>query len=116
MPLKNKIILSVFNILTCMLVLPMILLKFCAPEAAMSVSMLLFFALNPLTSLLIGLMSGTDIKRLFWLPLLNAALFPLLFAIAIGEIVFDLYIYSAIYLAVGAVAMGISHLIAARKK
>ena len=94
-----------------MLVLPVILLKFCVPEAAMSASMLLFFVLNPLNSLLIGLMSGTDIKRLFWLPILNAALFPLLFAIAIGEIVFDLYIYSAIYLAVGAVAMGAAHLV-----
>ena len=34
-----------------------------------------------------------------------AALFPLLFGAAIGELVWDLYVYSAIYLPVGLLAM-----------
>ena len=53
----------------------------------------------------LSITAGTDIRRLWWIPLTISALFPLLFGIAISDFVWDLYFYSAIYLPIGILAM-----------
>ena len=118
MPLKLslKILASLLNILVCMLILPILLIRFCEPGTGMSVSMLLFFAVNPMNMIFIGLMAGTDIKKLFWIPILASFVFPLFFGVAIGDLVFELYIYSAIYLALGTVAMLAVHFLSKLKR
>ena len=64
-----------------------------------------FFTVYPLISVCLGAMAGTDLPRLCWIPLAVAVLFPLLFGIAIRDLVWDLYVYSAIYLPLGGVSM-----------
>lgn len=64
-----------------------------------------FFAVNPILVIALSIMAGTDLRKLWRIPLAIAALFPLLFGIAIGEFVWDLYVYSAIYLPIGVLAM-----------
>lgn len=64
-----------------------------------------FFTVNPLLVICLSIMAGAELRKLWWIPLVIAALFPLLFSAAIGELVWDLYVYSAIYLPIGVLAM-----------
>lgn len=73
--------------------------------------MFAFFIVYPVLSAALGILAGTDISRLFWIPLAIAALFPLLFSLAIGDFVADLYVYSAFYLPLGAITMAVTHFV-----
>ena len=80
----------------------------------MSVVFLLFFAVNPAFSLLIGSFAGANTKTLWSLPILTMILFLIgvwLF-FSPGETAF--YLYAVAYLVLGFLAMLISALI--RKK
>jgi hypothetical protein len=74
----------------------------------------LFFAVNPLYSVLIGAFAGKDIRRLWSIPVILSALFLIgtWIFFDMGETAFTLY--AAVYLALGIAAMLISMLI--RKK
>ena len=80
----------------------------------MTVCFLLFFAVNPLYSALIGAFAGKDIRRLWSLPVISSALFLIgtWIFFDMGETAFILY--AAVYLALGIAAMLISMLL--RKK
>ena len=104
MNFKIKIIISVAAILLIMLICPLLAIKF-AGENGMAICFILFFAVNPVTACALGILAGTDISRLWWIPILSAVLFAPLFWIAVGEIVLDLFIYAAGYLAFGGLAM-----------
>ncbi len=78
----------------------------------MAICFLLFFAVNPIYSLVVGIFAGKDIKKRWWKPIISAILFLLgawLFFAAPGET--DFLYYTAIYLLIGALAMGITKLI-----
>ena len=96
-------------LLLFMLVLPW--LATLSPDglATTGLWMLAFFIAYPVLSAALGILAGTEISRLFWIPVATAALFPPLFSIAIGEFVADLYVYSAFYLPLGALAMTVTH-------
>ena len=97
-----------------MLTLPWLVAAFVKGDAGMAVCFLLFFAVNPLYSVLIGAFVGKDIRRLWSLPVISAALFLIgtWVFFDMGETAFILY--AAVYLALGIAAMLISMLI--RKK
>ena len=107
---KNLIIKASILLIISMLVIPFAIMKLCKPDEAMSYTMLIFFAVNPLTVLGIGVLAGADIKKLFWMPIVASAIFPPFFWLALGEIVIELYIYSMIYLAIGVASAVITHL------
>lgn len=79
-----------------------------AGSAGMAVCLLLFFAVNPLFSAVCGVFAGKNIKRLWFLPVLNAGLF-----LAGAWIFFDMgepafILYFSCYLLIGIIAMLIS--------
>ena len=80
----------------------------------MAVCFLLFFAVNPLYSVLIGVFAGKDVKHLWSLPVISAVLFLIgtWIFFDMGETAFILY--AAVYLIIGIMAMLISMFI--RKK
>ncbi len=96
--------------------LPFLAVSFVRSDAGMAVCFLLFFAVNPLTAVLLGVFSGLHLRRAWFQILLFPALFllgtQLLFAP--GERAFLLY--AAIYLAIGCIAMAIASFAAGRKK
>lgn len=102
---------SLGALLLFMLVLPW--LATLSPDglATTGLWMLAFFIIYPALSVALGIFAGTDVPRLLWIPVAVAALFPLLFSLAIGEFVADLYVYSAIYLPLGAIAMTATHFV-----
>ncbi len=98
-----------------MLGLPWLAVTFAPGDAGMAACFLLFFAVNPVYSVVAGVFSGRTAKRLWFQPIVTSLLFLvgswLLFDP--GETAFLLY--AALYLLLGLAAMGITAFIVARK-
>ncbi|MDE5910639.1 MAG: hypothetical protein K2H52_18235 [Lachnospiraceae bacterium] len=112
--MKKNFILWLAVSVVVMLALPWIVVTFVKGDAGMAVCLLLFFAINPIYSVAIGVFSGKDMKHLWSLPIVSAALFLIgtWIFFDMGEMAFVLY--AVVYLALGIVTMLISMLI--RKK
>ena len=105
MKVWKKIAISAAIIVTVMLIFPWLTVQFAPPMAAMSWFMLLFFIICPLGVISLGILSGTAMDKLWWIPIFSALIFPVCFWAVIGEWVFELFVYSAMYLCVGVIAM-----------
>lgn len=105
MKVWKKIAISAAAIVAVMLVFPLLIVNFAQPTAAMSLFMILFFIVCPLSVISLGILSGTAMGKLWWIPICAALIFPVCFWAVIGEWVFELFIYSAMYLCVGVIAM-----------
>lgn len=100
-----KIIITVASLVLFMMALPWLAIKFADGWAVTGLWMFAFFTVNPALVIGLSIMAGTELRKLWWIPVAISALFPLLFGVAIGEFVWDLYVYSAIYLPIGLLAM-----------
>lgn len=98
------------------LLLPWLAVTLVKGDGGMAVIFLLFFAVNPITAILLGVFSGGNIRVTWFYPLLFAALFLLgawgLFTMA--EMAFALY--AVIYLLLGYAAMLAAWWLAKRKR
>ena len=112
--MKKNIILWLAASAVVMLAFPWLAVTFVKGDAGMAVCFLLFFAVNPLYSVIIGAFAGKDVKHLWSLPVISAVLFLIgtWIFFDMGETAFILY--AAVYLVIGIMAMLISMLI--RKK
>ena len=98
---RYKILLFfIFNIVATLLI-PFLVVKLVPADGAMSICMILFFAVYPILSMLVGFVSAKDMKHLLWMPLVGAITFPLFFSLAMGGMVEELYAYSSIYAFLG---------------
>ena len=111
MKLIVKIIIMVTSLILFMMIFPLMAIKFFTETSGFGLFLVLFFAVNPILTVFLGALAGTDIKRLWWFPLVIAILFPPFFGVAIGEFVLDLYVYSCIYFSIGVLAMLIAHFV-----
>lgn len=111
MKLIIKITAFALSVLGFMLVLPLAVIKLSPAHFVTGFIMLLFFAVYPVMSAVLGALAGSDIKKLWWMPVAVALLFPLLFSLAVSEMVWELYIYSVIYLLAGLFFMAVSALV-----
>ena len=112
--MKKNIILWLAASAVVMLAFPWLAVTFVKGDAGMVVCFLLFFAVNPLYSVIIGAFAGKDVKHLWSLPVISAVLFLIgtWIFFDMGETAFILY--AVVYLVLGIVAMLISMFI--RKK
>ena len=94
-----------------MLALPWLAVTFVKGDAGMAVCFLLFFAVNPIYCVIAGTFAGKDMRQLWSLPLVSAALFLVgtWIFFDMGETAFILY--AAVYLVLGIAAMIISRFI-----
>lgn len=76
-----------------------------AGSASMAVCFILFFAVNPVFALLCGLAAGKVLKRLWFLPLVPAALFLLGAWTFFSPLDTAFFFYAVIYLCIGLIAM-----------
>jgi len=106
---RKKTVIAVSAMLLTMLVIPLLMVRFAPADAGMALCFILFFAVIPVEDLLLGIMAGSDMRRLWWIPVAAALGFPALFSIAVQNWVWELFIYSAVYLGIGAGAMLITH-------
>lgn len=109
--MKKDFILLLVISAVIMLLFPLLAVTVVKADAGMAVCFILFYAVNPVYSVVIGIFAGKDIKRLCSLPIISAILFLagtwLLFDM--GEIAFIMY--AVIYLIMGMLAMLVSFLI-----
>jgi hypothetical protein len=91
-----------------MLALPWLTVTFVKGDAGMAVCFLLFFSVDPLYSMITGVYAGKDVRHLWSLPVISAALFltGTWIFFQMGEPAFVLY--AAVFLALGTAAMLIS--------
>ncbi len=111
---KKNMIFSLAVSAIVMLALPWFAVTFVKSDAGMAACLLLFFVVNPLYSVSIGIFAGKDVRHLWSFPVVSTALF------LVGAwIFFDIeemafLLYATVYLALGVVAMLISMFV--RKK
>lgn len=106
--IKRSVIIIAILLLT-MLIIPIITINIVKADAGMLVTLLLFFAVYPVVSIIVGVLSGKDIKFFWFTPLLVAALFWA-FSSLTHKTAFPV-VYSAIYFVVCTVSMSVSFLI-----
>ena len=87
------------------LLLPWLAVTLVPGDSGMAVTFLLFFAVNPITAILLGIFSGGNVRGAWFQPLLFAALFLLgaWVFFTVTETAFILY--AVIYLLLGYAAM-----------
>ena len=106
--MKKNIILWLAASVVVMLVFPWLAVTFVKADAGMAVCFLLFFAVNPLYSVLIGAFAGKDIRPLWSLPVISAALFLIGTWIFFDMVETAFILYAGVYIVIGIVAMLIS--------
>ena len=111
MKLGAKILLAIGVIILIMLVFPLIVVNFGDEVEIIICIFILVWAINPLAAIGLGILAGTDIKKSWWIIVLFAVAFPLLYWISLKEFIIEVYIYSVGYFILGAIAMLITALI-----
>ena len=111
-----KISLSVITLLLIMFVCPILVMNFLEPLTGFGWLFILMFIVNPIVSLCLGILAGTNIHKLWWIPFLIFLSFFVFYSIVLESIIFDLLIYSTIYLVISSIMMIFSMLINKNKK
>ncbi len=106
--LKRTIVILIIIIAT-MLILPLISVNAVKSDAGMMVTMILFFIVHPIVSVIIGILTGGDIKFFWFSPILVAGLFWA-FSCFTYKTAFPV-VYSVAYLVICAISMFIRRLI-----
>ena len=104
------LILSVF----VMFALPWLAVTLVKGDGGMAACFILFFAVNPVFSIILGIFAGEDVRRSWWLPVISVVFFlaGTWIFFDMGEVAFIMY--AAGYLVLGIAAMLVSAFI--RKK
>ena len=92
-----------------MLVIPLITVNTVKDVSGMAVTLLLFFAVHPVVSVVVGILAGKDIKFFWFCPILVAGLFWI-FARITYDPAFPI-VYSIAYLVISSLSMFITWLI-----
>ena len=113
--MKRSVILWLAVSAVIMFALPWLAVTFVKGDGGMAVCFLLFYAVNPIYSIVIGAFAGREIKHLFSLPLISSIMYLLgvWMFFDLGESAFIMY--AVIYLILGILAMLVSMFIARMK-
>ncbi len=112
--MKKNIILGIVVSTVVMLMFPWLAVTFVKGDVGMAACLFLFFSVNPLYSVIIGVFTGKNIRHLWSLPIISAMLFLIgtWIFFDMGETAFILY--AVVYLVLAIVAMLISMFIRKR--
>jgi hypothetical protein len=81
-----------------MFILPLLTVLFVRSDAGMAVCFILFFAVNPIHSVFVGINSGKNISKLWIMPIITAIIFLISSWILFEFKEIAFVIYSGIYL------------------
>jgi MFS family permease len=91
-----------------MLLLPWLAVTFGNADTGMGITLALFFAVDPVYSVLVGIFAGKDVRKMWSLPIISAALFlPGAWIFLAGNET-SFFLYAGVYLALGIAAMLVS--------
>ncbi|MBQ8358238.1 MAG: hypothetical protein IJX39_10610 [Clostridia bacterium] len=106
----KKAIFAILSILIVFLVLPLYVDHACSPAGKEGWYFTMFLMIDPIFVALLGIFAGSDLKRLWFAPVLGALIFAPGFWLSTLAVDTSVLVYAPIYLVIGAVAMGISEL------
>ena len=109
---RSTIILAI--ILIAMLIIPLITVNTVKADAGMLVTMMLFFVVHPIVSIITGILAGKDIKFFWFTPILVAGLFWA-FSSFTYVTAFPI-VYSIAYLLICTISMMITWLVTRKTK
>ena len=112
---KRNTILLLISALVALL-LPWLAVTFVKGDNGMAVIFLLFFAVNPITAVLLGGVSGGNVRMAWFQPLLFAVLFLLGAWVFFTMAEMAFVIYAAVYLILDYAAMLLTWCAAKRKR
>lgn len=110
MKLLYKIIAFFVSLVAIMFVLPTLFVHLPA-DAGMGMMFILFLVICPIYSVFVGVLTATDLKKLFWMPFVEAVIFPVLFAAVVKGWVPELYIYSIVYFVAAYLVVAIAFIV-----
>lgn len=111
--MKKRIVFSLIISLLIMVALPLITIFLLGSDDILGILFLLLLILNPIASIVIGIISGGQ-KVLWYLPVINSALYLLSYGIMVAVDV-TLIISAAVYIALGLAAAYITKVIKSKK-
>lgn len=88
---------------------PLAVIHLGEPRGALGWVLLLFMVFNPFLLAVIGVASGLQWRKLWWLPLVCAVLMPLLYGVVFGDFNTGLWGYTPFYLLAGYLPFGITY-------
>ncbi|WP_301422045.1 hypothetical protein [Bacteroides caecimuris] len=94
-----------------MFFLPFAVAKLASECAGMALCMMLFLVINPLYSIMLGIISGKNIKKLWPLPIISAVAFLAGVWLFFGIQEPWFLIYASVYLCIGIISMLITNYI-----
>ncbi len=112
--MKSKILVWLLLCVVFMIMVPWLAVSFLKGDAGMAVCFFLFYALYPLFATILGMVSGRNIRRMWFMPFIAAILFLIgaWIFFDINELAFIMY--AGIYLIIGIIVMLLS--VVVRKK
>ncbi len=107
---RKKRLLSILILITfTMLIIPLVTVDIVKADAGMLVTLLLFFVVHPIISVVIGILAGKEVKVFWFSPFLVAVSFWL-FSSFTYQTAFPV-VYSVAYLVICAISMLITWLV-----
>lgn len=105
---KWTVLVSVAVTVIAAMVLPWVILLLDGSRGALGWFILLLLTFNPLVLAAIGIASGLQWRKLWWLPLTCAVLMPLLYSVTLSTPAVGLFAYFPLYLIAGFLPFGIT--------
>ena len=112
----KKAILANCSILLVFLALPIYVEHFCTPAEKEGWCFTMFLMINPISVALLGIFAGSDLKKLWFMPILGSLVFAPFFWLSILEFDSSILIYVPIYFIIAVITMGVSEMLFDRAK
>ena len=112
----KKVVFWCFASAIVMFLIPYLLTVFLSAGAGMMIYFVIFFYLNPIHSVLLGVSCGKRIKKMYYLPLVSAIMFVLGAWVFIDAYETAFLMYAGVYLALSVVSMLLSFIVYSIKK
>lgn len=113
--MKTRALISVIISLLAFALVPWLVISYIGGMDALGILLILFFAFNPLVSIVIGVLSGWGEKVQWYLPIIAGAIFLIAETVITG-FDFTYIIAAAIYIGLGIAAAYITKALKNKKK
>ncbi len=111
----KKIIISLFASALIMFLPLGLTVNYVGGNDGLGMILLLFFVVNPIVSIILGIISGKYFKKLFYIPLVNAIFYLASAWIFLEPLETDFILYAVVYAVIGIAAAFVTSLIVNRK-
>ncbi len=111
MNLKNKIIISISTIVIFMLAIPFMATNIESAEIGLGIFSILIIVINPIISIIIGILIGDNYKEIWYIPIIEVLMFLLFFFILFQDVETTYLVFAIIYLTLSYTSIIVTNII-----